>query len=324
MLEFSAVLLITILALLVALRLHPRPATQTLLRLTRRTAGLRRHEIQIPGFRLAYLDGGSGAPLVLLHGMGADKDNFVQVARLLVRHYRVIIPDLPGFGESDKPADADYSVAAQIGRVDQFRQALGLDGIHLGGNSMGGFIAGAYAAAYPDAVDSLWLLAPAGIKAARPSPLMTALADGSPLPILARDVGELRKLMAFVMHRPPFLPQFVLEDMAARQRSGYPLNQRIIAELVQGPWLDDLLSHRPRTPALIVWGDRDRALDVSGAGILKELLPVSRVVILREIGHVPMIESPRQAVEDYLAFRKCLVVDPLWEEFVEPSRRPLR
>lgn len=324
MLELSAVLLITILGILVALRLHPQRAMQLVLRLTRRTAGLRRREIQIPGFRLAYLDGGRGAPLVLLHGLGADKDNFVAVARLLGRHYRVIIPDLPGFGESDKPVDANYGIAAQVERLDQFRRALGFRCIHLGGNSMGGFIAGAYAAAYPGSVDSLWLLAPAGVKAAKPSALMTAIAEGTALPILARDVDELRNLMAFAMHRPPYLPHFVLADMARRQREGYPLNQRVIGEMVQGPWLDDLLSHRPRIPALIAWGDRDKALDVSGAAILHQLLPVSRVNILREIGHVPMIEAPKQAVEDYLAFRKCLVVDPFWEELVEPSGRLLR
>lgn len=324
MLFLAALLLLVLLGVSVILRLQPQRSVRTVQRMTRRATGLSQREVHIPGFRLAYLDGGSGPPLVLLHGMGANKDNFLPVARRLIRHYRVIIPDLPGFGESDKPADARYDVASQVERLDQFRQVLGLDRIHLGGNSMGGLIAGAYAAAHPDAVDSLWLLAPAGVKSARPSPLMAAIAEGAPIPILARDVPELRKLMAFVMHRPPYLPQFVLEDMAIRQREGYPLHQRIIAELVEGPGLDDLLSHRPRTPALIVWGDRDRALDVSGAGILQELLPVSRVAILREIGHVPMIEAPREAVEDYLAFRKCLVVEPFWENVVEPTQRLLR
>lgn len=320
MLALAAVLLVIVLGTLVALRLYPQSAMQTALRLARRAAGLRRREISISGFRLAYLDGGSGPPLVLLHGIGADKDNFLLVAKSLVRHYRVIVPDLPGFGESDKPADASYRVAAQIERLDQFRAALGLDRIHLGGNSMGGFIAGAYAAAYPDNVDSLWLLAPAGIKAAQPSPLMTAIASGTPLPIFARDVAELRQLMAFVMHRPPYLPRFVLASMAAQQCDGYLLNQRIVAELVQGPGLDELLCHRPRIPALIVWGDRDRALDVSGAAILRGLLPVSRMVILQQVGHVPMIEAPAEVVEQYLAFRKCLMMEPFLEE-LRPSMR---
>lgn len=254
---------------------------------------------------------------MLLHGMGADKDNFLLVARILVKHYRVIVPDLPGFGESDKPADASYRLDDQLKRLDQIRRALRLDRIHLGGNSMGGLIAGAYAATYRQHVESLWLLAPAGVKAARPSELMTAIAGGGPLPIFAKDVEDLKRLMAFVMHRPRYLPRFALVSMAEQQRAGHSLNQRIVAEMVQGPWLDELLADRPRIPALIVWGDQDRALDMSGAEILKALLPVSRVRILRDVGHVPMIETPRESAQDYLAFRKCLEVDPMWEDFLE-------
>jgi len=323
MLAIAVTLFVVLLGALVALRLYPQNAMQIAVRLARRAAGLRRRQIDIPGFRLAYLDGGRGEPLVLLHGIGADKDNFLPVARLLTRHYRVIVPDLPGFGESDKPAEASYRVAAQVERLDHFRAALGLNRIHLGGNSMGGLIAGAYAATCPEQVDSLWLLAPAGVKAAKPSELMTAVAQGAPLPIFARDVAELRRLMAFVMHRPPYMPRFVLTSLAAQQCEGYLRNQRIVAELVEGPGLDELLAHQPRVPALIVWGERDRAVDVSGAAILRGLLPVSRALVLREVGHVPMIEVPQQAVEDYLAFRKCLIAEPFLDELVDRPRHHL-
>ena len=309
-----AFLLIIALGFYVVLRLYPMKAMQATLSVARRASGLRRRDIEIEGFRIACLEGGSGTPLVLLHGMGADKDNFLLVARILVRHYHVIVPDLPGFGESDKPADASYRIHDQLKRLDQIRLAFQLDRIHLGGNSMGGLIAGAYAATYPQHVESLWLLAPAGVKAAQPSELMTAIAGGSPLPIFARSVEDLKRLMAFVMHRPTYLPHFALVSMAEQQRAGYELNQRIVSEMVEGPWLDELLADRPRVPTLIVWGDRDRALDVSGAKILNDLLPVSRVRILRDVGHVPMIEMPRQSAQDYLAFRKCLEVDPNWDD----------
>ena len=61
-----------------------------------------------------------------------------------------------------------------------------------------------------------------------------------------------------------------------------------------------------KTPTLIVWGDQDRVLHVSGAEILHKLLPNSQVVIMHGVGHVPMLEQPRQTAEDYLAFRKTL------------------
>ena len=84
----------------------------------RSRAGLVRKEITLAdGTHIAYLEGGSGAPLVLVHGFGADKDNFTRIARYLVPHYRVIVPDLVGFGESSHRADVDYHYAAQAQRA---------------------------------------------------------------------------------------------------------------------------------------------------------------------------------------------------------------
>ena len=75
-------------------------------------AGLTRREIDLPGgLHYVYLEGGRGEPLMLLHGFGADKDNFTLAARFLTPHFRVIVPDHIGFGESAHPQDADYAPA---------------------------------------------------------------------------------------------------------------------------------------------------------------------------------------------------------------------
>lgn len=265
---------------------------------------------------MVYLEGGSGPPLVLLHGMGADKDNFLLVARLLRRHYRVLIPDLPGFGESDKPDGARYGVEDQILRLRMFAAKLGLSRFHIGGNSMGGLIAGAYAVAHPKQIESVWLLAPAGVRTAEASELMRAVESGHALPIFAQNIEEVRRLMAFVTHRPRYLPRFFLAYLAAQQRRNYALNQRIVSELVVGPFLDDLIAEPPQTPALIVWGDQDRALHVSGAEVLRQRMPRSRVVIMQGVGHVPMIETPARAVRDYLEFRDALAITGAIQERV--------
>jgi pimeloyl-ACP methyl ester carboxylesterase len=253
---------------------------------------------------MVYLEGGSGEPLMLLHGVGADKDNFLMVAGPLAKHYRVIVPDLPGFGESDRPEDASYRTIDQVERLRAFAAALGLTRFHIGGNSMGGLIAGAYAALHPEQIVSAWLLAPAGVKAAKPSPLMQALDAGQPLQIFARTIEETKRLLAFVTYKPPYMPHFMLAYATAQQQRGYSLNRRVVDQLVEGPWLDELVTRAPDMRALIVWGDQDRALDVSGAYALGSLLPNAQVIVLPDIGHVPMIEAPRRAVRDYLVFRE--------------------
>jgi len=119
----------------------------------RRNAALVRKEINLPGgVRYVYLDGGVGEPLLLLHGFGADKDNFNAVAHFLTSRYRVIVPDHIGFGESSKPPGADYSPPAQVEHLRALAKALSLGKIHIGGNSMGGQIALSYAASHSDEV----------------------------------------------------------------------------------------------------------------------------------------------------------------------------
>ena len=86
----------------------PERAVRAALDYERRVAGLERREIDLPdGIKYVYLEGGKGEALLLLHGFGANKDNFTRVAKYLTPHYRVIVPDHIGFGESAHPAQAD-------------------------------------------------------------------------------------------------------------------------------------------------------------------------------------------------------------------------
>ena len=301
------VVLLALLGLWALSRFCYEPFTNAALALTRRLLGVQRRSIVVDGLRIVYLEIGCGEPLLLLHGLGADKDNFLITAWMLRRRFRVIVPDLPGFGESDKPPDASYRVPVQIERLRAFARALGITRFHVGGNSMGGLIAGAYAVTHPQDTLSLWLLAPAGVKAAKPSVLMAAIANrAQQLPIFARDVREMRQLIAFATGKPLPMPYCVLATMAAQQQRNATLHRRIVDEMVEGPWLDELMASRPATPTLIVWGDQDRALDVSGAAVLHALLPNSTLIILPGVGHIPMIEVPHRAGRAYLAFHAAL------------------
>lgn len=168
------------------------------LRTERMTAGVTSQTLEAAGHQIVYLSGGTGEALVLLHGFGADKDNWTRVAKYLTPHFRVIAPDLPGFGESTRDRTAHYAINDQVERLHAFVTSLSLTGFHLGGNSMGGQLAGAYAARYPDQVQSLWLLAPGGVSSAQPSELAEHLKKGQK-PLLVRTVEDFERLVAFAL-----------------------------------------------------------------------------------------------------------------------------
>lgn len=268
----------------------------------RNRAGLERKEIALDdGLRYVYLEGGRGEPLMLLHGFGGNKDNFTRSARHLTPHYRVIIPDHIGFGESSRPADADYSPAAQAERLHRLAQALGTRRVHLGGNSMGGQIALVYAARYAKEVDSLWLLNPAGIWNAPRSELARIVLDTGRNPLIVRSEEAFAETFAFVMADPPFVPRSILDVFAQERIRNADLEERIFATVAT-----DSVEQRVtglETPTLIVWGDGDRVLHVGTAHVLHKLMPRSQVVIMQGVGHLPMIERPQESAEDYLRFR---------------------
>lgn len=282
--------------------LAPVTATRFALAAERSRSGLVVKEALLEGGdRYVYLEGGRGEPLMLLHGFGADKDNFTRVARFLTSRYRVIIPDHIGFGESAHPPEADYSATAQADRLHALARHLGITRIHLGGSSMGGHIALSYAAAHPDEVASLWLISPGGIWSAPLSELATTIRDTGRNPLMARSPDEYAAVADFVMHDPPFIPRPMLDVMALERIRNFDLEQRIFAQL-QADKLEERIRGLP-TPSLIVWGREDRALHVDTAGVLHGLLPNSKVLIMEDIGHLPMIEAPERSAEDYLRFR---------------------
>jgi pimeloyl-ACP methyl ester carboxylesterase len=264
---------------------------------------LSEHSNSIPGFRIAYLEGGHGEPMVLLHGIGADKDNFTPVSRFLTGRYRVLIPDLPGFGHSERPAEASYTIAEQVERVRQWLDVMGLDRVHLGGSSMGGWIAAGLAATYPERVRSLWLLAPAGVMSAEPSEMLQRLAAGERPPLFAEKAADFDAVLDFVLSKRPFLPGPVKRALARRATEDYKLHNRIFQQILQ-PIANplDTLAERIEAPTLVVWGELDRALHVSGAGILGRLINRAEVQQLPHIGHLPMLEAPKVVAHRYVHF----------------------
>lgn len=106
------------------------------LRWEQKLSRLERKTIHVGDHDIVYLEGGQGPTMVMLHGITGDSSNWVRFARHYTDRYRVIIPDLPGFGESSRIDSASYSIPVQSERLGELMRLLGVAQFHLVGNSM--------------------------------------------------------------------------------------------------------------------------------------------------------------------------------------------
>ena len=276
----------------------------------RTRAGLVRRSVTLPDGRdIVYLDTEvEGAEterpaMVLVHGIGASKDHWPQLAALLADRVRLVVPDLPYFGEST--ARGDYSMAGQAQAVVAFADALGLGRFHLAGSSMGGRIAAEVAHRHADRLLSLWLLDPAGADGDEPGEMIEGLFAGEGVPLFAQTPAEYAASLAFTMTRPPDIPRPALRVLAAESAAVYDHNIDVFAamslEMALGPSTEDLLRN-VAVPTLISWGADDRVLHPSGAATIAAAMPDATVRLMDGVGHLPMLEAPDDAARDWLAF----------------------
>jgi len=268
--------------------------------LLRGLAGLSEKSIQVGEYTIAYLEGGRGESVLLLHGFGADKDNWNLFSRHLTKRYHVIVPDLPGFGDSSRIWGDQYTITAQVERVQEFAKKIGLSKFHLVGNSMGGLIAGVYAAAYPDEILTLGLLDPAGVPGREPNEFSLELEKGNN-PLIVESVSDYDKLLDFTFFKPPSMPdplKSYFAEIAVQRKDFY---KKVFIEATPGNQLEAVMA-RIRAKTLILWGNNDRVLSVSSAQILGKGIENSKVVILQDCGHMPMLERAEETARHYLEF----------------------
>jgi pimeloyl-ACP methyl ester carboxylesterase len=269
----------------------------------RQVAGLSNEQVMVGDLSIHYYQGGpaDAETILMIHGFGANKDNWVRFAKFFTKRYQVIALDLPGFGDSSKP-DASYDVGTQAERVAAFVKTLGLSKVHVVGNSMGGHIAALYAARHPEQVQSLALFDNAGVTSPKKSELYEMLERGDPNPLVARDAESFAKLVSFVFVQPPSVPANVRRYMAEQASARSAQNDKVFSHLRERyiPLEPELPKIQAAT--LLLWGDEDRVLDVSSIEVMKPLLKKPTVVIMKDCGHVPMIERPEETAEHYQAF----------------------
>lgn len=254
--------------------------------------------VEIDGYRVHYVEAGSGPAIVLVHGLGGCTYNFREQMAALSQAHRVVAVDLKGFGYSERGTATDLSATGQVRMLRSFIDALGIGRAAFVGHSMGGGIVQRFAAAYPDAVDALVLAA--------------SVRAGQHFDRRLPGFVE-RPLMRFMAHQvAPRTLGFAYgggaPDATVREETLRPLRLRGTVDgfLRMGR---DRRSDPPvdvgriRQPVLLLWGDHDRVVPLRVARQVREDLPQARLVVIHGAGHMLFEERPRDcnaAVIDFL------------------------
>lgn len=280
----------------------PELLREPLLEVNRATAGLTERTVEVGDHRIHYLEGGQGETLVLLHGIFAEKDHWVDFARSLTGQYHVIALDLPGFGESTRLPGGDYSYGPQLQRLQAIFAELGLAAVHLAGNSMGGTIAALYAIDHPEQVLTLAFIgAPHGIRSATPSD-MDRMIEANQVALVAHNADEFEAMLDLVFAQRPLIPWPIYVHSRDTAISQAEDNTRIFQRQLRDRYLLESQLPLIRTPTLALWGAQDRIFDISGAEVLRRELEDASVEVLDSVGHLPQMEVPKATASAYSAF----------------------
>ncbi|MDT9002370.1 alpha/beta fold hydrolase [Paucibacter sp. APW11] len=269
------------------------------LRAARRRAGLNQRLQTLPWGRLVYHSAGEGregTPLLLLHGACADHSSWLAWLAALRWRGPVLVPDLPGHGESTVPPDADLGISAQTERMLDWLDSLAVRHVHLIAHSMGGAIAIRLAALRPALVRSLTLISSAGAET-QPSELRRHVERGHPHPMVEVDsLPDYRAMLAWGMAKPPYLPGFVQRWLLAQKQPRRTTERKLLRDLARDQDQRALLG-QVKAPTLLLWGELDRVVHVADAATLASGIANSRITVLPQQGHVPMVEAAAEVAQ---------------------------
>jgi hypothetical protein len=170
---------------------------------------------------------------------------------------------------------------------------------------MGGNIAGIYAARYKNDIHVLWLIAPGGIISPQPSELSQMLTSGDRNPLVAENEEEYDQLLDFVFVKRPTIPGSIKRYLVEEAINHRPLNQIIFNQITSTDTNNfvplEILLKDNQINTLILWGEKDRVLHVSAAKKLESVMPNAKSVIMKDVGHVPMVEKPEDSAKTSLS-----------------------
>jgi pimeloyl-ACP methyl ester carboxylesterase len=268
-------------------------------------AHLSEKTVQAGDTRWSYYEGGKGPTLLLLHGYMDDKEVWLPMAQYLTPNFRVIVPDLPGWGDSSRVAGAGYGYDAQADRLHAFVEKLGLGGVALAGHSMGGAIAGVYASKHPRDVAALVLIDSAGAPFKDNAFMRDVKAGRNPLAIENRADFERASKLGF--ENPPWLPPRFKDVIVGQARANRTFDDRVFGELLAPDQRNVLTTALPKvtSPTLAIWCRQDKITDISALDAIRADLTSAPKISVTEFngcGHMSILERPREIADAITRF----------------------
>jgi len=268
------------------------------------------HDLELNGRRVHYVDlgQGDGPPVVFVHGLGGCWQNFLENIPAAAERRRTIALDLPGFGRSELPA-GDVSITNYARTVEGLCEALGLGPTVVVGNSMGGFVAADLALLAPERVERLALVAAAGITSTdvRREPARTFIRAGAAMTAIgAREIEQFlirprARQLAYgwvVRHPTRLAPDLLWEQAQGVGKPGFLLALDALSSYDFRERLPEIAC-----PTLVVQGTDDMIVPLRDAYEFERLIPRSRTLIMRDTGHLAMLERAatfNQALLEFL------------------------
>ena len=266
--------------------------------------------VEVDGVRVHYQEAGQpNAPVMLLiHGFASSNLVWSKVLlELAAAGFRVIAPDLLGYGYSDKPKELDYTITRQAQMISGLMQQLGIESAIVVGSSYGGAVAATVALDRPELIEKLILVG--AVTNNRPTRYLLMRLFGSPIigdilsPLLVGSRALLRRRMKRVYDRhswPLDEKRVDARHIPLRTRGAH----RAIIRTVRR-WDAERVSrdaHLMTRPTMIVWGENDREVSIEDGRRIHGQIPNSRFVVFQECGHLPHEEYPEEftkLVADY-------------------------
>ncbi len=253
--------------------------------------------ITVFGQSIHYFDMGSGPVVVLLHGLGSRKEDWLPVLEPMAQKYRLLVPDQIGFGKSDKPL-LDYSVQTYVDFLNEFLRQLKVEKASLVGESLGGWIAGLYVAemgggAHLIPVEKLVLVDAAGLKQDKPIP------DLNP-----SSLAAMRGLMEAVFYDTSWLNEDALRKIFTDKlavHDGYTVRSFLGNPTRETERLDDRLASI-KVPTLVTWGKQDKLLPIAAGERYAAGIAGAKLVSFEKCGHVPPVEKTEEFLVAVTAF----------------------